>query len=377
MRYVFLLFLALSAHAAEIPRVALHWKGEAQWYSFLKGALGEENLYLFDAPAQEPEVGWAEWGRRNQIDLVIFVLSRKSRTEYVLEYRLLETISDRVLASGSWNAREPSIRALVESFWAPLKEVVRAQLREMVGANILVRAAPGTLVFGLTDEVVSVPEDGEIPVPVRVPGVYSFRATHPDLRPRRVTFPALNNGAVIQIDQRPHRFLSLELGSLMGVFPYLAARYHFFSDRLWVGLGLQQYLWGLYLKAGDTDPSQPAPPSSFPMLIPYVTAGYFFMDADEPLRIFMMLDLGPRFYISPIVFLDPLGAFQTSLGVGVEWRVWSELSIRLSLKIDHLFSLAQETELLYAIKKSQGPVFALPLGVIQFPLLIGGLSWSF
>lgn len=163
----------------------------------------------------------------------------------------------------------------------------------------------------------------------------------------------------------------------MGVFPYLAARYHFSSDRLWTGLGLQQYLWGIYLESGDTAPSQSPPSFTFPMLVPYLTVGYFFMDADEPLRIFVMLDTGPRIYISPTLFLDPLGLFQTSLGVGLEWSVWEDLTVRLSLKMDHLFSIAQQSDVLFALKKSQGPTIVVPFGVIQFPLLIGGLSWSF
>lgn len=371
-----LVLLDLLGPYQDLPRVALSWRGEPGWYPYLTASLGETGLALFPLPpeVQDPN----EWGRRNHIDLIAYLSAEPQGEGITIHYSLVETVSGDVLSEGQWEAPAPSFRALAEAFWIPFIEEFHRTLRELRGTQIRLRAAPGTRIQGLGNEEAVIGESGEVSFTLRTPATYPFRAVHPNLRPVRGVLAALRNGQVFEIPQHPSRRFSFVLGSVMFSFPYLEARYHFFYDHFWVGLGLEQYLLGSGLRLSEGPLLTPADFIDPKFLIPYFSIGGFVDPPDAFLRSFLGLEFGLRIRTA-LGDLDPVGRLQTSFNLGIDWKFWEEFRLQLALKLRNLFLRDDVVPMQWYFPNFTTFQVTAPTdyGGIQIPLLLAGVNWSF
>jgi len=366
--------LNLSSPYSDAPRVAVYWQGEPAWYESLIGSLGDRGLALFELPPQVSDR--LEWGRRNQIDLLVILRAQPSNNRVTVSYQLVEVISGKILTEGNWNSELPSRRALVSAFWIPLLEALDKNIQNLSGAGVIVKAKPGTLIKGLGSDDVSINEEGLATINIRVPGIYRFKAIHPNYRPKTGVFAALKNGLELNIEQEPNRRFSLNAGASLFAFPNIEARYHFLSDRFWIGLGLDQYIFGLFLGGDNSSPNQNSVIVDLGLLIPFLSFGYYLDDSSSFLRFFTQLDFGTRI-LSKFLALDPLGSFQIGLGLGFEWNFWSSLNFSILIKTLYITPASNPDVTQLINTKNMLPTFTTTFGTIQFPFFYGGVTWSF
>lgn len=371
-----LILLNVAGPYQDLPRVALSWLGPESWYPSLVSSLGERGIALFELPSGVTDPN--DWGRRQRIDLILYLRQESRPSGVRVRFSMVEVTRGDVLAEGDWEAPVPSSRALAEAFWVPLLERFDQTLRELRGTQIRFRATPGTRILGLTAEEVVVGESGEVSVGLRTPATYPFRAVHPDLRPERGVVAALRDGQVFEIHQRPSRRFSVILTTLMFSFPILEGRFHFFYDRFWVGLGLEQYLLGSGIRFSEGPPLSHALYSDPKFLVPYLSFGGFFDPADTFLRSYLAIEAGPRLRTA-FGDLDPVGRLQASLSFGIDWKFWEEFRLQLGLKLRSLFLRAETvpTEWYFPDFNTFQVTLPTDFGGVQIPVLTAGLSWSF
>lgn len=371
-----LILLNVAGPYQDLPRVALSWQGPESWYPSLVSSLGERGIALFELPSGVADAN--DWGRQQRMDLIVFLKPEFLPDGVRVRYSMVEVYRGDVLSDGQWEAPVPSRRALVEAFWVPLLETFDRVLGELRGTQVRLRAAPGTLIKGLTPEDLAVDESGEVSVGLRTPATYPFRAVHPDLRPERGVLAALRDGQVFEIHQRPSRRFSVVVTTLMFSFPILEGRFHFFYDRFWVGLGLEQYLLGSGIRFAEGPSPSQALYSDPKFLVPYLSFGGFLDPADTFLRSYLALEAGPRLRTA-FGDLDPVGRLQASLSFGMDWKFWEEFRLQLGLKLRSLLLRAEEVPQQWYFPDFNTFQVTLPtdFGGVQIPLLTAGLSWSF
>jgi len=373
-----LLLMSLSSPYQTAPRVVVAYSGEATWESSLYSALGEKGLVLFILPADRGNLELLEWARRNQMDLIVSVNISVSAGNASVRFTLTEAVSGDKLGDGTWTAQTPDARILASSFWVPLVRSLDENIGRMQGAQVKMKALPGTVITGLAEEAVTVGENSEASFPLRVPGVYSFRAAHPERVPIQSTVAALQNGLVVELDQKPLRQWTMEAGLIMGQYPTLTGKWHFYSDRMYASVGLQQYILGWILSTeGYGEYADEPPDASFPLLIPFLGYGYYFTDSDVFLRPFVGLELGPRIWLPKGLGLrlDSMGFLQFTYQAGAEWNFASNLALTVQFRIHHYIGPSEYAE--YAENKNRLSVVGTPIGIFQIPILYGGLTWSF
>lgn len=377
MAYLWLILNLAASPYQDTPRVAIQWQGPGEWFSKFESVIGERGVALFRLPPEASDP--LDWGRRHQIDMIVELVIVQADSNVTTRYRLWEVITGEVLDQGQWSSPPPSFRSLLNAFWVPLFTAFDEALPRLKGASVVLRAQPGSVVVIPGREPVVIGESGSEALSLRTPGAYRFRLTHPDFQPLSGVLSALRDGIVFDLTQTPHRWLSVHLGAVMFAFPTLEIRHHYFSDRYFWGVGLEQYLGGIFLGQKQDTNEQTAEFHafvSFPLFIPYLSAGTYLLEGDASLRPLVIADLGPRILLSPLS-LDPLGMFQGSFGVGAEWRYWQELRIELTARIKYFFPPPPDSLGNFLSDEGRLALWATPLGVFQFPVIHGGLSWSF
>ncbi len=367
-----LTLLNLSSPYQDQMRIGLDWQGDPSWYSYWVGAIGDLGFALFRVP--EGVADPLDWGRQNQIDGIVWMEARTSGSTVTVRYKIIEVVYNIIVAEGSWSSPIPNERSLIEAFWVPIKQDMKDKIPSLRGSAVIIKAHPGTSLVNLTSELLTVDESGEIAVALRTPGVYRFRAIHPEYRTQTITWSTLKNGETLEIRQDPNRMVSLTVSTKYFAFLQPEFRYHFFYDRWWASFGFEQYVFGIFLSIDKDYVQEKGVIASFPMIVPYMGLGFYLDDSDSPLRSFISAHLGLRLLTDPWA-LDPLGFFHVGLGGGWEYTHSSNLSLSFRLGNDFIFPAPTEASFMNREKRllilNLGPV------LMQTPVFHGGFSWSF
>lgn len=267
-----LTLLNLGSPYQDQMRIGLDWQGDPSWYSYWVGAIGDLGFALFRVPQGVADP--LDWGRRNQIDGIVRMEARTSGSEVTVRYTIIDVVYNTVLAEGSWTSPLPNERSLIEAFWVPIKQDMKDKIPSLRGSAVIIKAHPGTSLVNLTDQLLTVDESGEIAVALRTPGVYRFRAIHPEYRAQTITWSTLRNGAILDIRQAPNRTFSLSATMKFFAFIQPEFRYHFHYDRWWLSFGFEQYLFGIFLSEDKNYVQDKGVIASFPMIVPYLGAGF-------------------------------------------------------------------------------------------------------
>jgi len=196
---------------------------------------------------------------------------------------------------------------------------------------VRVEGLPGTVVEGLGEKAVIVPEEGFLEIPLRIPGTYPWRAVSSGAYPERGYFGALEQGQTLSIPNKPLRLWSAEAGLVMMEFPDFWVCRRFKEDSIFLRFGLSQYLFGLYL-SDDVDAEGSSVILSLPLIMPGVGFGGYFLPYDASVRPYASATAFARLLLvegywgfDPIAPLGVLGAG------GIEWRAFERTSIYLEL----------------------------------------------
>ena len=268
------------------------------------------------------------------------------------DWRIIDPFDGTLVRSGAIEGFEPTERDLTDFWWLPVVEAVELALPSMKKPVVSISAKPGTVVEGLSDEPLVIPEPGRAELSLRVPGTYPWRATATGTYPERGVFDALEHGAGMTIPNRPLRRWSVELGMHMTQYPDLYGSWRFAEDQFFLRFGLTQFLAGLYL--GDaTNDSGEWGLVSYPLIQPGIGLGYYALPPDFAVRPYLGASAFTRIVFSQYALLapDPIGPFGTSAVAGAEWALAERLA--MFIEVGASFYPCPDGEL-FAASRGQG-----------------------
>jgi len=282
--------------------------------------------------AQDDE-GLAEAASRASCALAVEADSRSDESEAASAWKVLDPLTGGTLASGVVEGPEPGPRDLAEFWWLPVVDAAEAALPRVARTLVRVTAAPGTVVSGLGDEPLTVPESGELALPLRVPGTYPWRAVSSGAYPESGYFGALEQGVSLTVPRTPLRRWSLEVGLYMTQFPDLWASWRFMEDYLFLRAGLHQFLAGLYLVAEEYGEDTPPAILSMPLVQPGVGIGAYLLPPDAFVRPYAQLTAFARLLVAPWAPLvpEPVAPLAATAMLGAEWALTRRAAVFVEL----------------------------------------------
>ncbi|HRW23905.1 MAG TPA: hypothetical protein P5298_05820 [Spirochaetia bacterium] len=289
---------------------------------------------LLDAVLAAPDgLGLVEAASRASCALAVEADSRSAGGEAASAWRVLDPLTGATLASGVVEGPEPGPRDLAEFWWLPVVEAAEAALPTVARTLVRVTAAPGTVVSGLSDEPMTVPESGELELPLRVPGTYPWRAVSSGAYPESGYFGALEQGVSLAVPRTPLRRWAIEAGLYMTQFPDLWASWRFMDDRLFLRAGLRQFLAGLYLVGEEYGEDTPPAILSLPLIQPGIGIGGYFLPPDAFVRPYAQAGAGLRLLVAswaPLV-PEPVAPLALEGAFGAEWGLTRRIAVFVEL----------------------------------------------
>ncbi len=243
-------------------------------------------------------------------------------------YAVRDTLRGDALAEGSWEGPAPFLYELSETYWLTLVSALETVKPTEEQSYVRIAALPGSRLygFGLTGAVVD--ETGELRVEARLPGTYPWRVTRRGMAVRKGVFAALENDALLSVEQRPLRRWSVEAGLDMGQFPDLWFSRYFLDNSFFLKMGLRQYLFGFFFPEpyrGD-DGMGTDWTVGLPMLMPGLGIGYQFGDSASFLRPYLSGAIHLRVN-TDLGMVDPIGPLSMHASFGLDWRLADRLSL--------------------------------------------------
>ena len=114
---------------------------------------------------------------RSFCSLVIRVDSRVLASgSTVSSWRILNPVDGQTVEEGIIEGRTPRPRDLAEFWWLPLVEATEKALASVESNLVRVEAFPATIVHGLGDEVVVIPDSGYVELPLGIPGTFRWHS---------------------------------------------------------------------------------------------------------------------------------------------------------------------------------------------------------
>ncbi len=288
------------------------------------------------------------------------------------DWRIFDPFDGTVVKQGSIEGFEPTERDLTDFWWLPVVEAVEQALPSLKKPMVSISAKPGTVVQGLSEEPLVIPDAGRVELSLRVPGTYPWRATVTGAYPERGVFDALEHGAGMVITNRPLRNWAVELGMHMIQYPDIYGSWRFGDDRFFLRFGLSQFLAGLYLGDATNDSGEWGFASS-PLIQPGLGLGAYLLPPDFTIRPYLSVSAFTRIIVSQYVplALDPIGPFGTSAVAGAEWALAERLAMFIELGAN--FYPCPDGQLFAA---SRGQEDSGPMSTMYMPLFRFGARMS-
>ena len=370
------LFLAALGAFADSEGIRVLYVSEGGlgpiWSESLAAALARSELLDAVLPAPEGmEAG--EAAARLSCALAVRVSSRLSETgEAASDWSVIDPLTREILAKGRIEGPSPTDRELAVYWWLSVVQAAEAALPKVKRTLVRVRAAPGTVVTGLGEDPVTMPAEGFLDLPLRVPGTYPWRAVSPGAYPERGYFGALEQGQTLSIPRTPLRPWSLEAGLVMMEFPDIWAERRFKEDMLFLRFGLAQYLFGLHLTDEEYGEATPPVIVSLPLVMPGVGIGRYLSPPDATIRPYVSATAFARFiFLDGYWGFDPIAPAGVLGSFGFDWKAVGRTSIYFELGTN-FYPFCDG----YLLASTRGEDSGGPFGVIysdwwllEFPIL--------
>lgn len=322
MRVMTSLEFSMTGTPESVPFV----KDGETWAAALDGALSRSKRVRSvkrataddDLIAQATRAGY-------QAAVSVSVLLETGSDTASANYRIVDVLSRKTVAENAIAGPVPFIYELSETFWIPLiVELEKMTVTERHG-RIRVRAEPGTRLYGFGETPVTVGAEGEISIDIFVPGTYSWRAVRKNTRNRTGVFTAIEEDALLVIPAEWLSHWSLETGLVMAQFPDVWFGVANIRNRFFFRLGIEQYLFGLYFPTEDSPESYNNSIVSLPLVMPGMTAGFYFGDTAQFIRPYLSASAFLRFN-RDLGVVDPVGPLAARLMTGFDWRMNPEVA---------------------------------------------------
>jgi hypothetical protein len=208
-----------------------------------------------------------------------------------VRYTIQEVFAKSHTIRKSYRADFPSEYDLLSFFWAQLVVDVENFVAGRLSPPLTIRGAAHSLVYGIADTPLVLPEEGVLNMPVYLPRTFQWKMVNPGYYTRTGTFFADKDNTELTLPQERFSSFSLDLGLFMGRFPDLWFSWYEPSCHWVFSVGIQQQAFGLFLSEPGTDSSF----STQPLLMPGLSALYRFYNSDKP--------YSPTFFLSAVLFM--------------------------------------------------------------------------
>jgi hypothetical protein len=194
--------------------------------------------------------------------------------------------------------------------------------------TIIVRARPGTVVTGIGGDF-SVPEAGEIVLPIEIPALYSWNARASGAYPERGSVFVKEGGGYLDIPYRPiaqEKRWSVDTSLYSFTFPELRASYSP-SPSWFLRASITQFLLGLSLT--DSPGHYPSLVYSTGLVQGGLGAGWYPIAGRSDLQPYLCLDAFARliFPDGGGIAIEPIAPLGISPLVGLEWSRAGDLGV--------------------------------------------------
>jgi hypothetical protein len=378
------LSLSLSGAAAEEAKAL--WRavvavealgidpGSAERYaSSLAYSLSRSPEFIEVMKASGPDPVAAEAGRLGY-DLGVGAKVEPTEAGIRVSWKIFWATNGRELDSGGFEAGKPDEKDLAGDFWSDLVIAAEKSAEEagpLGSASLRVTGPPGAIVRGLGKEAVTIPAEGSADLVAKAPATYSWRASAKGYYDAAGVAEVFEPRSELRIDLMRQRPWTLELGLLNGAFPDFWASRRFLDDRIFLRVGLYQYLGGIAL--GNVQPGyDPDVLLSTSLVQPGLGAGWIFGKNDAPTRAYAGLTATTRiaFPQGAGIFIDPVAPLCLEPYAGIEWKALDRWGFFAELGAD-VYVLADGFLLAASIGSRNGPA-GYSYGadwLVQFPSL--------
>jgi len=220
-----------------------------------EGAGSVEVLEASEREVPETEADKSELAGRSGADAWLWVRAGGSLDRLHLTVLSRDLLRGRKVLEQDREKRLDSVTLdLAGSFWADLVEAVEKRYAGTAGrtlrpnlAELRIRARPGTLIFGLPQQNLSVGPEGELRVMLSAPATYELAALCPGCEPVKRELFLEEGRSELKLEQVPAArwALAFYLNNLN--FPGLEASWALLPGYLVLRAGLTSYLVGLAL----------------------------------------------------------------------------------------------------------------------------------
>lgn len=207
------------------------------------------------------------------------------------------------------------------SFWQPLMGGVSAALAAIPEEKVLVLGKPGTEVTGIGADF-SIPESGEIEVPLELPALVSWSATAGGSYPAKGSVYVQEGGTSIEIPDiplpKPTRWA---IDASLNNFAFPELRLSYAPSPSWfLKATITQFAFGLSLQNGYSK-SYPPLVYSTTLVEPGLGAGWYPLRGSAGFKPYLALDFFLRLAFPEWsgFFIDPVAPLGLTPIVGLEW----------------------------------------------------------
>lgn len=256
-----------------------------------------------------------------------------------LTWRYLDALSREVLATGSYEAPEPTERDLSGFFWDEVVAALPAAVSKVRYTAFTLKGKPGSAVSGFSPKPIVIPESGELEIVADAPSTYRWRAKVPGSYPAGGVFAFFGTeGSVLELPDEALPRWSFDFGLLMGQFPDLRADVRFLSDWAFAGFGLTSYWPGIMLPRNVAPDEHPSIFVFLPLVQPGIRVGARLAAADSSFRPYLSATAFARFMFPDfrVFMLDPVAPLGFMPAIGLEYGTSRKLAVWVEVG-DHLY----------------------------------------
>ena len=214
-------------------------------------------------------------------------------------------------------------RFIEQAYWFPLTER-RDQWTPPPAdrVSLVVRAPPGTVLFGITADPIPVGDTGVVETAIDPPAALEIRGETPGHLPIERSVYIQYDPVTVELDPVAYNRWAVDVRLAGFQFPGIRAAWFPRPATIYVRTGITTYTAGLYLVNEDPSGTTPNLLQSNPLSLATVRAGMFFRPPDRTLRPYA--ELGPFLRLShdgAPATLDPVAPWGIGGAVGLEYAL--------------------------------------------------------
>ena len=318
----------------------------AQMLPYDKGGAGEQSLRADAAAKGVPVI----------LDVRVTGVANSDNPRTTVSYTILDAFNRLRRLDKTLDMAIPTETDLFTYYWINTAADLEAFIAPILKPKLLITGPARTVVRGVTEEALVIPESGELLVDAPMPGVFRWEMSHWNYAERQGLFFAERDHFHLDLPRQPFHHFSVDAALFQGRIPEADLSFSLKSYGWFFSLGLAQQVFGLALQddAGPLETSF----STRPLFIPRIGAGYRF-PAGEPRipKLYLRVLGGLRLDYKAGGF-DQFSPFGLAAAAGYDWELASHFRLFVEAGLG-LYILSKD----YGASPSKG---LADRGLVQF-----------